>query len=120
MAFKTVLTFNCIAGNGFVGFPLYSIRKLNEVAGISDAFFLAPSNPPRRCELKRATGRALEPPARARLRSNKPTPISNSSHFPYPFYPRIVLQTLLTLPSDIESHCVASQWESFCREIGRA
>ena len=68
MAFKTVLTFNCIAGNGFVGFPLYSIRKLNEVAGISDAFFLAPSNPPRRrCELKRATGRALEPPARARL-----------------------------------------------------
>ena len=94
MAFKTVLTFNCIAGNGFVGFRFYSIRKLNEVAGISDAFFLAPSNPPRRrCELKRATGRALEPPARARLRSNKPTPISNSSHFPYPLYQRIVLQT---------------------------
>jgi hypothetical protein len=56
MAFKTVLTFNCIAGHGFVGFRLYSIRKLNEVAGIGDAFSPGP-NQRVDFKLKRATGR---------------------------------------------------------------
>jgi hypothetical protein len=50
-------------------------------------------NPPRRCELKRATGRAVELLARARLRSNNSTFISNTSQVPYAFYPRIALQT---------------------------
>src|SRR5271167_481695 len=56
MAFKTVLTFNCIAGHGFVGFRSYSVRKLNEVAGISDVFFPSPTQRVA-FELKRATGR---------------------------------------------------------------
>src|ERR1035438_3301560 len=50
-------------------------------------------NPPRRCELKRATGRAVELLAPARLRSNNSTFISNTSQVPYAFYPRIALQT---------------------------
>jgi hypothetical protein len=55
--------------------------------------FSFPVIPPRRFELKRATGRALEPLARARLRSNNSTPIPNTSPVPYAFYPQIVLQT---------------------------
>jgi hypothetical protein len=50
--------------------------------------------PARRFRVKTSNRAAAEPPARARLRSNKPTPISNSSQVSYAFYQQIVLQTL--------------------------
>ena len=49
--------------------------------------FLTPHNPPRRFELKRATGRAFEPLARARLRSNGATPVAETSSAFHPFLP---------------------------------
>ena len=53
----------------------------------------SPVHPARRFRVKTSNRAAAEPPARARLRSNKPTPSPNSSQVSYAFYPRIVLQT---------------------------
>jgi hypothetical protein len=63
----------------------YSIHKLNDSKPIGDAF-----SPARRFELKRATGQAFEPIARARLRSSG----ALSPHWNTPFHPQILLQTL--------------------------
>jgi hypothetical protein len=61
-----------------VGWLVFNFNhKLNRSKWISDAFFLAPSTTPRRFELKQATGRAVEPLARARLRSNNSTPLTS-------------------------------------------
>jgi hypothetical protein len=61
-----------------VGWLVFNFNhKLNRSKWISDAFFLSPSTTPRRFELKRATGRAVEPLARARLRSNNSTRLTS-------------------------------------------
>jgi hypothetical protein len=62
----------------------FSIHKLNDSKPIGDAF-----SPARRFELKRATGQAFEPIARARLRSSG----AMSPHWHTPFHPQILLQT---------------------------
>ncbi len=57
-------------------------HKLNRFRLISDAFSSSPKTPARRFKLKRATGRACEPPARARLRSNVSTHLTGTSLLP--------------------------------------
>jgi hypothetical protein len=62
--------------------------------------------PARRFRVKTSNRAAAEPPARARLRSNKPTPISNSSQVSYAFYQQIVLQTRIKVITAILSRAV--------------
>jgi hypothetical protein len=88
MAFKTVLTCNCMAGLSFL-FNSQTKRSCRD----QRCLFSFPVLPPRCFELKRATGRAVEPLARARLRSNNSTPISNTSPVSCAFYPRIAVNS---------------------------
>jgi len=68
-----------------VGWFVFNFNhKLNRSRGISDAFLL-PTNPRCRFELKRATGQASEPIARARLRSRLPTRLSTLCLFTHKF-----------------------------------
>ena len=92
------LNFQLHRGSGFRGFSLVFDSQTKRSRRDQRCLFPFSITPPRRFELKRATGRAVEPLARARLRSNNSTPSSNTSPAPYAFYPRIALQTPNTVP----------------------
>jgi hypothetical protein len=62
-------------------FAFLVIHKLNDVPRISDGF-LPQNQLRRRCRLKRATGQACEPTARARLRSSVENQLTGIARLP--------------------------------------